>query len=255
MASVDNQVERDKQESWAVRLNRAVYRAAHHWFAWFVLISGLWVGIPWLAPIFMHLGWTGPAEAIYFVYSFQCHQLPERSFFMFGPKAMYGLGTIQSAWKDTLNPLVLRQFIGNAQLGWKVGWSDRMVSAYSSIPLAALAWWPFRDRVKPLPAWGFLLFVLPMAIDGTSHFFSDLAGIGQGFRYTNVWLANLTHHSFPSWFYYGDALGSFNSTMRLITGVLFGVGLVWFAFPYLRASFDVTARQVESKFESAGVDL
>ncbi len=255
MAAHSSGAESNRSNSLAVRLNRGVYRAAHHWFAWFILISGLWVGIPWLAPIFMQVGWTGAAEAIYFVYSFQCHQLPERSFFLFGPNPMYPLQSIQAAWKDTLNPLILRQFIGNAQMGWKVAWSDRMVSAYSSIPLAALLWWPLRHRTRPLPIWGFFLFILPMAVDGISHFFSDLSGIGQGFRYTNAWLAELTHHSLPSWFYVGDALGSFNSSMRLVTGVLFGLGLVWFAFPYLRASFDLTTRQVEAKFERAGVDL
>lgn len=40
---------------------------------------------------------------------------------------------------------------------------------------------------------------------------SDLAGFGQGFRDTNVWLAYLTGGGLPTWFYIGDALGSFNS--------------------------------------------
>ena len=39
MTSVDRQVGGHIVDSWAVRLNRAVYRAAHHWFAWFVLIN------------------------------------------------------------------------------------------------------------------------------------------------------------------------------------------------------------------------
>ena len=76
-----------------------------------------------------------------------------------------------------------------------------------------------------------------MALDGGSHFISDLAGIGQGFRDSNLWLAKLTHFSFAPNFYSGDALGSFNSWMRLFTGLLAGVGLVWFAFPYLEDAF------------------
>lgn len=243
------------RRSLAIRLNRGVYRLTHAWFTWFAGISFLWVGLPWLAPVFMHFGWEQPARAIYFIYSFQCHQLPERSFFLFGPKPMYSLARIQTAWHETIDPLILRQFIGNAAMGYKVAWSDRMVSAYGTIPVAALVWWPLRRRIKPLPIWGFFLMALPMAIDGTSHFFSDLAGLGQGFRYNNIWLANLTHHIFPQWFYYGDALGSFNSTMRLLTGVLFAVGLVWFSFPYLHASFVDAGRQVEAKFDRAGIDL
>jgi hypothetical protein len=72
-----------------------------------------------------------------------------------------------------------------------------------------------------------------MVLDGTTHMFGDLAGIGNGFRDTNAWLAYLTGDTLPSSFYAGDALGSFNSWMRLLTGVLFGVSVVWLAFPYL----------------------
>ena len=35
----------------------------------------------------------------------------------------------------------------------------------------------------------------------------------------------------------GDALGSFNSWVRLATGVLFGLGIVWFSFPYIDLIF------------------
>jgi hypothetical protein len=66
-----------------------------------------------------------------------------------------------------------------------------------------------------------------------AHTSSDLAGLGQGFRDSNAWLAALTNHAFPTAFYAGDAWGSFNSLMRLITGVLFGLGIVWFGYPYL----------------------
>lgn len=74
---------------------------------------------------------------------------------------------------------------------------------------------------------------------------SDLAGIGQGFRDTNIWLQVLTNHALLMTFYQGDALGSFNSWVRLITGMLFGPGLVWFAFPYLNESFADLARLSE----------
>ncbi len=244
-----------KGRSWAIALNRTAYRVSRSWFFWFTLISGTYVGLPWLAPILMKIGWEGPARAIYFVYSFLCHQLPQRSFFLFGPKATYPLEEIQAVWQNSSDPWVLRQFIGNAQMGYKVAWSDRMVSLYSSIPLAGLLWWPFRKRVRPLPLWAFALLALPMAVDGTSHFISDLAGIGQGFRDANLWLVNLTGGVLPATFYHGDALGSFNSLMRLITGGLFGVGVVWATFPHLAAGFDDAAQQIETKFDRAKVEL
>ena len=191
----------------------------------------------------MQAGWTGAGKAIYLIYSSFCHQLPERSFFFFGPKSMYSLAEIQAAWQNTNDPLILRQFTGNASMGWKLAWSDRMVSFYTSIWLFAVLWFPFRDRVKRLPWWGFLFLLSPMVVDGGSHAISDLAGIGQGFRDTNMWLAVLTGNSLPASFYAGDALGSFNSWMRLASGVLAGLAIVWLAFPY----FYTEPKQVTSK--------
>ncbi len=207
--------------------------AARRWFEIFLVAYGVWVFLPFLAPVFMRLGWETAGRATYFFYSFFCHQLPQRSFFLFGEKAMYSLKEIQAAWQDTSNPLMLRQFIGNEAMGWKVAWSDRMISFYTSIWFFALLWYPFRQRIRPLSWWGFALLLLPMAIDGATHLISDFAGLGQGFRDTNAWLAALTRYSLSPTFYAGDALGSFNSLMRLITGPLAAFGIVWFVFPLL----------------------
>jgi uncharacterized membrane protein len=204
-----------------------------HWFRTFVIVYGIWVFMPFLAPVFMHIGWTNAGKAIYFIYSFFCHQLPERSFFLFGQKAMYSLSEIRAAWQDTINPMVLRQFIGNETMGWKVAWSDRMISFYTSVWLFAVIWSPFRRKFKPLSWWGLALLFLPILMDGGTHAISDLAGIGQGFRDTNVWLAMLTNNALPATFYAGDALGSFNSLMRFITGLLAGLAIGWIIFPYL----------------------
>jgi uncharacterized membrane protein len=246
---------RRPEHGWAVRLNRGVYAIGQHWFPFVAALLLLWVGLPWLTPVLMKLGLEKPARAIYFIYSFQCHQMPQRSFFLFGQKPMYSLQEIWRVWPAGDNPMALRQFIGTPAMGYKVAWSDRMVSAYSSIPLAALLWWPFRRKVKPLSLLGFALLALPMAIDGSTHFLSDLAGLGQGFRYTNAWLASLTHHALPTSFYVGNALGSFNSWMRLITGILFGISLVGFSFPQMAGTFVRQTEQIETKFERAGVRL
>lgn len=199
----------------------------------FLIVYGIWVFLPYFAPLFMQIGWTGAGKAIYFIYSFFCHQLPERSFFWFGEKTMYSLSEIQTAWQDTINPMILRQFIGNETMGWKIAWSDRMISLYTSVWLFAAIWYPFRRKIKPISWWGFILLLIPIAIDGGTHMISDFAGIGQGFRDTNQWLAALTNNALPVTFYAGDALGSFNSIMRFITGILAGLGIVWIAFPYI----------------------
>ncbi len=206
---------------------------AHHWFEVFLVVYGLWVFLPFFAPLFMYIGWSGAGKTVYLVYSFFCHQLPERSYFFFGQKAMYSLSEIQAAWQGTNNPFILRQFIGNETMGWKIAWSDRMIWFYTSVWFFAVLWFPFRRKLKPLSWLGFLLLLLPMALDGGSHAISDLAGIGQGFRDNNLWLAQLTGNLLPAAFYAGDALGSFNSLMRLVTGLLAGLGITWLAFPYI----------------------
>lgn len=231
---------------------------SQHWFFLFSLVLGLYVIVPFLAPVFMQIGWNGAGRVIYFIYSWLCHQFPERSYFLFGSKFTYSLAEIQAAWQNTTNPLILRQFVGNAEMGWKVAWSDRMVSMFTSTWLFGLMWWSLRRRLKPLPWWGIVLFMLPMAVDGTTHLFSDLAGIGQGFRDSNTWLVVLTHQAFSATFYAGDAWGSFNSIMRLLTGISFGMGLVWFVFPYLDDAFSqkvppLTGLAVPPQFNGSGM--
>lgn len=213
-------------------IDQIVHWLSRHWIAVVNVLVGFYVIVPFLAPAFMAAGWTIPGKAIYWVYSFLCHQLPERSYFLFGPKISYTLPEIQSAWQDTYTIAVLRQFIGNAQMGWKVAWSDRMISFYTSIWFFAVAWFPLRRKVKPLSWWGFFLLLLPMALDGGTHMISDFFGMGQGFRDSNLWLAALTNNFLPATFYAGDVLGSFNSWMRNITGLLAGLGVVWLVFPY-----------------------
>lgn len=226
--------EANEEHGWQNRINRIVYWFSCHWLLSISVLIGIWVGLPWVAPLFMEMGWTGAAKAVYALYAAQCHQLPQRSFFLFGPNPMYSLTEVQTAWQYTNNPLILRQFTGDMAMGWKVAWSDRMVYMYTSILIWGVLFWLLRKRLKPLPWWGLILFLLPMALDGFTHVISDFTtGIGLGFRDNNAWLAALTNNAFPATFYAGDALGSFNSLMRLITGLLFSLGIVWASYPRL----------------------
>ena len=243
------------KRSTAITLNRMAYWVCRHWMALFTVLYGLYVIVPFLAPVFMAVGVTPLGKAIYVIYSFLCHQLPERSLFLFGPKIMVPLAEIQANWKATDNPLILRQFLGNSALGWKVAWSDRMVYMFSSILFLSWIWWIFRNRIHKI-SWKILvLFLLPMALDGGTHFISDLFGHHQGFRDSNAWLAVITQHAFAPAFYAGDAWGSFNSIMRMITGILFGIGIVWFGFPYLEEYFKDQAAWIKYKFERAKLEL
>jgi uncharacterized membrane protein len=242
----------DRSRAFALHANRWVYWLSRNWLLAFSLGWGLFIGLPWLAPVFMKVGWTSIGNALYWLYALECHQLPQRTYFLFGSKLTYSLAEIQAIWQTTNNPLLLRQFIGNAQMGWKVAWCERTIWMYGSIWVCPWVYKLVRQRLPTLPRWGLAWLLVPIIIDGGTHFLSDLAGIGNGFRDNNAWLAALTGQVFPAAFYAGDAFGSFNSWARLITGVLAGIGLVGLAFPHLENTFTDVAREIEAKLQQAG---
>jgi uncharacterized membrane protein len=228
-------------------IDRVALFIVKHWLALFLILYGIWVWAPFLAPVFMQNGWTGAGSTLYFIYSFFCHQLPERSFFFYGPQLMYNLDQIGQVW-STENQLILRQFVGNAEMGWKMAWSDRMISTYGGIWLGGVLWAIFGKRVPRLSlvVW-MALGVLPLGLDGFTHFVNDIVAgsSGQGFRDTNDWLRALTGEVFPDAFYYGNMLGSFNSYARWITGLLFGVTTVFAIFPIIKNAFLDTQQDLE----------
>jgi len=192
--------------------------------------------LPFLAPVAMQLGWTRIGRIIYTVYIPFCHQLPQRSWFLFGPKLTYRLDEITDVI-GVVNVSQLRFFYGTPEMGWKVAWSDRMVSFYFMIPVFGILYAALRSlglRIPPIPVKVLLLTLAPLAIDGVTHMISDiLFGISAGgFRDTNAWLAVITANRFPG-FYAGDHFGTFNWWMRLLTGLVAAWGIAFFTFPYL----------------------
>jgi uncharacterized membrane protein len=229
----------DDHQTWE-RGGQAGYWLARHWLWLATFMVAVYAGLPWLAPLFMEAGWVKAGQLIYLFYSTQCHQLPQRSFFLFGRQPMISLSEIQSLGNLGADPLELRRFIGNPTMGWKVAWSDRMVAMYSSMVVWVILLFGLSPRrLRPLSWRGLFLLLSLMIVDGTTHMISDLTGgIGAGFRDSNAWLAGLTNNAFAATFYGGDALGSFNSWMRLLSGVLFGLAVVWFLVPRIQRSLN-----------------
>lgn len=218
-------------------LDQWVLSFSRHWLAWVNLAVGVWVLLPWVAPVLMQMGATGPAQLLYAFYGLQCHQLPQRSYFLFGTRFMIPLNDILAAW-PAADPLLLRPFVGNGQLGWKVAWSDRMVSLYTPLLVGGLLYGLTGKRWKPLPIRGWLLFGVPLLVDGGSHFINDAFGLGV--RDTNSWLGALTGHVMGPTFFTGDFLGSFNWWLRLLSGALAGFATVWLVYPHLGRAFRIT---------------
>ncbi|HMO57210.1 MAG TPA: DUF2085 domain-containing protein [Roseiflexaceae bacterium] len=213
---------------------------SRYWLACFALLTGIWVALPWLAPVLMHNGQPQAAWLIYLLYAPQCHQLPQRSYFLFGDQLMVPLAQI-TALTGSHDPLSLRWFIGTPTLGWKVAWSDRMVSLYTPLFVGALIYGLMGKHWSPVRwSWALLFPYLPLLLDGSTHMLDDALRIG--FRATNDWLVVLTGGVFGTGFYAGDALGSFNWWMRLITGLVAGFTFVRQVYPHLDRSFARMAR-------------
>nr|NIV31987.1 DUF2085 domain-containing protein [Anaerolineae bacterium] len=121
------------------------------------------------------------------------------------------------------------------------------VSLYGGIFLGGLIFALLRRRLRSPGLRTFVLLIVPMVVDGATHFISDLAGVGQGFRYHNAWLAVLTGNVFPQSFYVGTELGSFNSWARLFTGLLFGLAIVWVVYPVLETYFRDVRQALEPR--------
>lgn len=218
-------------------LVRATYFFVRYWLVLFLALFGIYNILPFVAPVAMRLGWTPIGSAIYDLYATQCHQMAQRSFFLFGAQPMYNLDELPLGLTDKSlsDMLILRGFRGDDVFGWKVAWSDRMVYMYGSLWIISAVYWVLSRRRpwKPLRIWIVALLLVPMALDGITHLLSDGNGLSAGFRYDNAWLATLTNNVFADSFYRGDTLGSFNSLIRFVTGVLFAVATGGLALPLL----------------------
>ncbi len=197
----------------------AVTWIARHWLACFNTAFALYAFLPFLAPLLMYLGLEAPARAIYFLYSFTCHQLPDHSYFLFGPAhAPQADQLVAAGMPATSNLLVERKFIGNAEIGYKVALCERDVAIYASVFLAGVVFSFVRSWLRPLPGKWFLVLMLPMAIDGGSQLI--------GLRESN-WL------------------------LRMITGSIFGVAAVWWAYPYVQDAMNDVLREEELRQAAA----
>jgi uncharacterized membrane protein len=243
---LDNQSQQIEQpDIIALRARQVVAFVARHWLALLLTSLFIFTALPFLAPVAMAAGWTQVGYGLYGFYSYFCHQLPQRSWFLFGPKLTYTMAELQR-YEPANSAWAMRSFVGNAELGWKVAWSDRMVSFYFMVPVFGLVYALLRAvgvRVKPISWLVLAVLLAPIAVDGATHALNDvLAGMtGAGFRDTNAWLALLTGNAFPG-FYAGDQLGTFNWWARLITGLLAALGLAFFTLPWLE-------QLVEQEFE------
>jgi len=224
-----------------IALDRGILVFVKHWLLFFNLFVFVYVGAPFLAPVLMQAGMTGPARVIYTVYSGMCHQLGYRSWYLFGEQAVYPRNIFQQYSgidPDYQEPSGYargfwdsRAFVGNARMGYKVAFCQRDVAIYGAILLGGLIYaLPFvRRRLKPLHWVAWMAFgVGPIALDGFSQLFSQYP---YDTLFIFSWLP--TRESTP--------------LLRTLTGGLFGLANAWLAYPYVEESMRDIWRELEVK--------
>ena len=201
------------QTAVARRVDGVVIWIARHWLALFNSVVALYLLLPILAPALASAGLTTPASLIYGAYSVTCHQLPESSYFLFGERPLYSLSALEaSGLEEGLGLLQRRAFRGSESLGYKIAICQRDVAIYGSVVLAGLLFGLLRGRLRAPSLKFYLLFLIPMALDGFTQVF--------GLRESNWWL-------------------------RTVTGALFGGASIWLAYPYLDAAMRDVIRAEE----------
>ncbi|MBN2002633.1 MAG: DUF2085 domain-containing protein [Anaerolineae bacterium] len=204
------------QQRRVIRLNRAVLWLSYHWLALFNLIVGLYMTGAILPPIFMKMGYNRAAQIGYAFYDVACHQYPFRSWFLFGQKFTYPLEEPPTIIEMNASS----HFVGNETVGYKVALCQRDMAIYGIISLAGVWYGVQRKRhtVAPLPIWLYFIFgIMPIMLDG---------GI--------QWLSEVLKMYFPAWLAY-----PFETipAMRVLTGALFGAGIVAATYPIIDEYF------------------
>lgn len=236
------------QRSLAIFLQKCVYWLTKYWFVLFMTVATLFLLLGLLAPALQAEGNEAAATAVYRFLALNNHQLPERSYFLFGENGMvqaFSLPELLQLGADVNN---LQAFKGNPEIGYKTGLNQRMIAIFVGIIIGGLVWGLRKGRPR-LSLFQFLLLAMPLLIDGFSHMISEN---GRGFRETNEWFVLLSGHVFTAVFYTGTVPGSLNWWLRLITGLLFGLGLVWFSFPRFSQYFQKRRAVLEPRLKRVG---
>ncbi|MEW5961286.1 MAG: DUF2085 domain-containing protein [Chloroflexota bacterium] len=227
-------------QNFALWIDRSVRWVSKHWLAVTNTFFLLYVGLPILAPILLAYGFTGPANLIYSLYRAACHQLPSRSYFI---------------------------------LGEQVAFCQRDVAIYGMLFLGGVVYGLARPRLQPPALRWYAFFLVPIAVDGGMQLVSQLLEAisvavlwGIGLVIIGLVTLLLYRRRHLSWhpllfFTFGplaliylqfvDPHYHSDWLRRTLTGSLFALGTVWFAYPYLEESFNDIHQEVSAKLARA----
>ncbi|NPA05883.1 MAG: DUF2085 domain-containing protein [Chloroflexi bacterium] len=217
--------------------DRIFFWVSKHFLTGFLLFMGLFVTLPFLAPVLMHLGWEGPARAIYKAYSITCHQLAFRSWFLFGDQPAYPRAAAHvKGWRtfgevtglDEQDLWTARAYIGDEEVGYKVAICQRDIALWGMFFLFTLVYWLLKRRgrrIRPLKWYWWALAAVPIGLDGLSQLLSQIPGSFIPYRESTPFL-------------------------RTLTGAIFGLATAWFMVPQMDESMDEAYRLLLKQYPS-----
>jgi uncharacterized membrane protein len=222
------------------RTDRISYWISKHYLAIFNVFLILYVGIPFLAPVFKKVGWNTPAEVVYKVYRPLCHQWAFRSFFLFGEQLYYphaaanipGVLTFEqvSGISDLTDPsrMGARLYEGNSVVGYKIALCERDLAIWGAMALFGVVYAMTGRRLPKLP-WLIWVVVglIPIGLDGFSQLLSQIPS-------TFIQTILPYRESTP--------------LLRELTGFLFGLTTAWFMFPLIEESMADSRQLFAKKF-------
>jgi uncharacterized membrane protein len=216
---------------------------SHHYMLIFNTFMALYIGVPFLAPVFMKLGLTTPAKVIYAIYTPLCHQMAYRSFFLFGEQAYYprALANIpdvktyeEVSGLDAFDTLAARYFLGDELLGYKIAICERDVAIYGSLLLFGVAFSIFGRKWRSIQWYWWVIFgLIPMGFDGGSQLIGFLMGS------LPAWFPL---QAIPAW-----SVRESSPFLRVLTGSLFGLATGWYLYPYVEESMVETKTAINKK--------
>jgi uncharacterized membrane protein len=179
-----------------VGVNDLARLIANHWLFLTNVAILVFILPTLLAPYLASVGAYWPSRVIYFFYRLTCHQLPERSFFLFGHQmaicarctaiytSFWGLGLLYGVWKVT--PWGRRHRPGSLPIKWLavlavpmfVDGVAQLVSLYESTNL-------LRAITGTLVGVGTGLFIYPILDEGFAQAQRDFASDSDGLTSQN----------------------------------------------------------------------
>lgn len=206
--------------------DRISHWLSRHYLALINLLLFIYIGLPFLAPVFMKTNHPLPATIIYRVYGAMCHQLAFRSWFLFGeqpfyPRELAGISGVVSyeALQNSqdIDLIEARNFVGDEVAGYKVALCERDVAIYAFMLLFGLMFTFLRHRMRPIPWYMWVILgLIPIGIDGGSQLFGMIPFLAEVIP---------MRESTP--------------LLRTLTGGLFGWITAWYLFPMI----EETARE------------